>query len=114
MTFIGTFPDRSPRRDAVSRTFRADETTVVTALLAHADLGAATRARVSESARRLVEEMRRRLRTSGGLDAFLHEYGLSTQEGVVLMCLAEALLRIPDAKTANRLIHEKLGEADWN
>ena len=44
---------------------------------------------------------------------FWHEYELSSQEGVVLMCLAEALLRIPDAETADRLIRDKLGPADW-
>ncbi len=49
----------------------------------------------------------------GGLDAFLHEYELSSREGVVLMCLAEALLRIPDAETANLLIKDKLADADW-
>ena len=49
----------------------------------------------------------------GGLDAFLQEYALSSREGVVLMCLAEALLRIPDAETADRLIRDKLAEADW-
>ena len=44
---------------------------------------------------------------------FLHEYALSSEEGVVLMCLAEALLRIPDADTADRLIRDKLGTGDW-
>ena len=44
----------------------------------------------------------------GGIDAFLHEYELSSREGVVLMCLAEALLRIPDAETADQLIRDKL------
>src|SRR5690606_17762469 len=54
-----------------------------------------------------------RAREQGGLDAFIHEYDLSSREGVALMCLAEALLRIPDPETADRLIADKLFEADW-
>ncbi|MGH6661566.1 MAG: proline dehydrogenase family protein, partial [Rhodospirillales bacterium] len=49
----------------------------------------------------------------GGLDAFLREYELTSEEGVVLMCLAEALLRVPDAATADRLIRDKIADADW-
>ncbi|HEX6440580.1 MAG TPA: bifunctional proline dehydrogenase/L-glutamate gamma-semialdehyde dehydrogenase PutA [Stellaceae bacterium] len=47
------------------------------------------------------------------MDAFLHEYALSSPEGVALLCLAEALLRVPDAETVDRLIRDKLGEANW-
>ena len=47
------------------------------------------------------------------LDAFLHEFRLSDHEGLVLMCLAEALLRVPDPQTADRLIRDKIGDADW-
>ena len=49
----------------------------------------------------------------GGVDSFLHEYGLSSREGVLLLCLAEALLRIPDADTADRLIAGTIGSGDW-
>jgi RHH-type transcriptional regulator, proline utilization regulon repressor / proline dehydrogenase / delta 1-pyrroline-5-carboxylate dehydrogenase len=49
----------------------------------------------------------------GGVDAFMHEYGLTSEEGIILMCLAEALLRIPDADTADQLIAEKIGEGQW-
>ncbi len=62
---------------------------------------------------RLVTAVRRERLGKGGIDAFLHEYALSSPEGVALMCLAEALLRIPDAETVDRLIRDKLGEADW-
>ena len=65
--------------------------------------------RASPSARAgLVAAVRRERLGKGGIDAFLHEYALSTQEGVALMCLAEALLRIPDADTVDRLIRDKL------
>ncbi len=92
--------------------YRADETQVVETLLNEAALSPEQMRQVTQTARSLVQEVRKR-RTSGGLDAFLHEYALSSREGVVLMCLAEALLRIPDAETADRLIRDKIGGADW-
>src|SRR6185503_20199616 len=52
-------------------------------------------------------------RETGGVDSFLHEYGLSSREGVLLLCLAEALLRVPDAATADRLIAGTIGSGDW-
>ncbi|MBV8166862.1 MAG: bifunctional proline dehydrogenase/L-glutamate gamma-semialdehyde dehydrogenase PutA, partial [Alphaproteobacteria bacterium] len=61
----------------------------------------------------LIEGVRARAAGGGGVEKFLQEYQLSTPEGVVLLCLAEALLRIPDAVTADRLIRDKLGEGDW-
>jgi RHH-type proline utilization regulon transcriptional repressor/proline dehydrogenase/delta 1-pyrroline-5-carboxylate dehydrogenase len=64
-------------------------------------------------ARTLVVAVRKARKRAGGLDTFLNEYGLSSPEGVVLMCLAEALLRIADAETANRLIRDKLKTAEW-
>jgi len=64
-------------------------------------------------ARQLVEGMRNSDHQGDPLDDFMNAYDLSTREGVALMCLAEALLRIPDADTANRLIRDKLGEGTW-
>ena len=65
------------------------------------------------SAARLVESVRRERAAKSGLDAFLRKYDLSSQEGVILMCLAEALLRIPDDDTADRLIADKIRAGDW-
>ncbi len=73
----------------------------------------ATARRVRAEARALVDAIRRRQQDASGVDALLREYDLSSSEGIVLMCLAEALLRIPDADTADRLIADKLGSADW-
>ena len=64
-------------------------------------------------ARKLVHAARAGRKDYGGIDAFLTEYGLSTDEGVILMCLAEALLRIPDAATADDLIDDKITNGDW-
>ncbi|MXO91694.1 bifunctional proline dehydrogenase/L-glutamate gamma-semialdehyde dehydrogenase PutA [Pontixanthobacter aquaemixtae] len=59
----------------------------------------------------LIEGARRR--KASGIDAFLHQFGLDTEEGIALMCLAEALLRVPDSETADMLIRDKIGDIDW-
>ena len=69
--------------------------------------------RVKEIARRLVADVRAHRSAQGGIDAFMQEYSLSSEEGVVLMCLAEALLRVPDGETADKLIADKIGGKDW-
>jgi RHH-type transcriptional regulator, proline utilization regulon repressor / proline dehydrogenase / delta 1-pyrroline-5-carboxylate dehydrogenase len=74
----------------------------------------AAEVRVNGRARRLVEVTRLRAGGLGGIDDFLHAYSLSTKEGLALMVLAEALLRVPDAATADRLIKDKLAGRDWS
>jgi len=69
---------------------------------------------VDALATRLVEAIRAKTGGLGGIEDFLHAYSLSTREGLALMVLAEALLRVPDADTANRLIEDKLSAADWS
>ncbi len=113
MTVIGRFPEQNPQRLAMQQANFADETETVESLLDVADLGEAARHRIAAHATRLVEQIRGDKASHGGLDAFLHEYDLSNQEGVLLMCLAEALLRVPDAATADKLIADKIGGADW-
>ncbi|MEQ9640449.1 MAG: bifunctional proline dehydrogenase/L-glutamate gamma-semialdehyde dehydrogenase PutA [Alphaproteobacteria bacterium] len=101
------------RRAVIAGAYRQDETAAVSELLPLARLTPAEREAAEALARQLVEGVRADADSHGGLDAFLAEYGLETREGVVLMCLAEALLRIPDADTADRLIRDKLSDADW-
>ncbi len=113
MIFESPPPPADPLRARLRAAYREDETAVVERLLASAELPAPMLDRIAERARGLVEKVRRERVGQGGLDAFLHEYELSSREGVVLMCLAEALLRIPDAETANLLIKDKLADADW-
>ena len=113
MKFIGNTPFPSPLRQAIEDTYRADEGDIVEHLLAGSQLGRDADKRIEAKAAKLVEEVRAKGLGGGSLDAFLHEYELSNQEGVTLMCLAEALLRIPDAETANKLIKDKITEADW-
>jgi RHH-type proline utilization regulon transcriptional repressor/proline dehydrogenase/delta 1-pyrroline-5-carboxylate dehydrogenase len=69
--------------------------------------------RIDERATRLIEAIRARSSGLGGVDDFLHAYSLSTKEGLALMVLAEALLRVPDAATADRLIEDKLAAGRW-
>lgn len=90
-----------------------DETECVNECLELARLDPEVGERVSATATDLVRGVRSNRSRKGGLDAFLRKYDLSSREGVVLMCLAEALLRIPDAETADRLIADKLTTANW-
>ena len=100
-------------RDAVQSNYLADETQCVTDLLSLIELTPEQHRRIGQRAHKLVETVRAQQSEQSGLDAFLQEYDLSSEEGVVLLCLAEALLRIPDADTADQLIRDKLLIADW-
>ena len=106
-------PPTDPLRQALRAAYRADETEAVERNLAAAAVSPAMQGRIEAAARRLVVEARKRRHGGGGIDVFLSEYRLSSQEGIALLCLAEALLRIPDAATVDRLIRDKLAPADW-
>ena len=103
----------TPVGQAINEDFLGDEETLVSRLAAAARFSDPDTASVIEIATRLVETVRRTPASKSGLDAFLRQYDLSSQEGVILMCLAEALLRIPDDETADRLIADKLRAGDW-
>ena len=113
MALLDEIPEPDPLRRAIEAAYRQDEAAAIGTILPSATFEAEAQGRIAERAGRLVAHVREERLGSGGLDAFLHEYKLSTREGVILMCLAEALLRIPDAETANRLIRDKFSEADW-
>ena len=91
----------------------ADETECLHALTDIASAGLQASRQTHALARQLVEAVRKGRRQRGGIDEFMQEYALSSQEGVMLMCLAEALLRIPDAHTADKLIADKISGKDW-
>ena len=90
------------------------EDRAVTRLLHELELTGGARHRAVSVAMALVEGARARRDERPFLDAFLQEFGLSNQEGIALMCIAEALLRIPDDATADRLIAEQLATGDWS
>ncbi len=98
---------------AINKQYLASEESVVRRLADRARLEGAQRSAVQERALRLVEAVREARPSGSGLDALLREYHLATREGVILMCLAEALLRIPDAETADRLIADKISAGSW-
>ena len=107
---------RTPLRDAISAACRRAEPEAVPALLAQARLDDAQRASTQTLARRLAQTLRERKSSvgrAGLVQGLLQEFALSSQEGVALMCLAEALLRIPDAATRDALIRDKIGSGDW-
>src|SRR5215831_16343600 len=111
-------PDRSrsmtPLRDAISAAYLANEDTIVEQRIAQASLSPVEAAESHRAALDLVARIRKQEARNGGVDAFMREYALSSEEGVALMCLAEALLRVPDAETADRLIRDKIGGVAWD
>ena len=98
---------------AIARAGVQSEDQAVRARLDEAPFTYAERQRVLERAAGLVEGCRRRADERSLLDLFLQEYGLSNEEGIALLCISEALLRIPDDETAEALIAEKIGTANW-
>ena len=100
-------------RAAVTAAWSLDEPAHVRALLDQAAQPAADRAEVQATAADLVRRVRARAPEQGVVEAFMRQYDLGSEEGVLMMCVAEALLRIPDQATADALIRDKLGDANW-
>ena len=100
-------------RDSIRSMHYAPECEVLRSLGATIASFDANRTSISTNASQLVESSRARASESGTLDAFLREFGLSNAEGIALMCLAEALLRVPDEPTLDALISEKIREGNW-
>ena len=104
---------QSALRDAITNAYRRDEAEAVADMLARAQLSEEEAREAEALARRLVKQVRENRRKASGVDALMHEFALSSEEGVALMCLAEALLRIPDKATRDRLIADKLSGGNW-
>src|SRR5690606_389107 len=109
-SFIGSGDDLLRQISAVAL---ADETAVLEMLVKAAKPFEDAQARIQARAQELVLTMRQ-AGSGSGVEAFLYEYGLNNKEGVAVMCLAEALLRIPDSNTADKLIQDKFRSADWD
>ena len=97
-----------PPRDEIAASFLMDETERRRGPRRARHRRARRAPAIAELAGRLVQAARANRHKHGGIDAFMHEYGLTSEEGIILMCLAEALLRIPDKDTADALIAEKI------
>jgi len=107
-------PDLSFGAPGFSVPYAAPDQEIASRLLAQAARPPAAEARIDRLASGLIEAIRRRTGGLGGIEDFLHAYSLSTKEGLALMVLAEALLRVPDDATADRLIEDKLATGDWS
>lgn len=106
--------DKPPSFTRLNQLWMAAESERVLALLAKAQpLDAAANARIQATAAHLVHKVRQNAAAQSGMDAFMREYNLSSREGIILMCIAEALLRIPDPLTADRLIADKIAGGQW-
>ncbi len=95
-------------RERIAEAYRADEAATVRALIDEARLAPRALDATQTLAMKLAEAVRAERSTAGGVDALMLEFSLDSREGVALMCLAEALLRIPDAATRDRLIRDKI------
>ncbi len=106
--------DLAALRDRMAAACRGDEAHAVGALVAEARLTAAQLAAAQALASTLAAAVRAERSNAGGVDALMLEFSLDSREGIALMCLAEALLRIPDATTRDRLIRDKISKGDWS
>lgn len=107
------FPPAESSLDTLTPLYAIDEGVHLAALLKEARVDPDTQAAIQRTAEQLVLRVRVKAEDQGVIEAFMHQYDLSSEEGVLLMCVAEALLRIPDQGTADKLIRDKLGDADW-
>ncbi|MGN6236287.1 bifunctional proline dehydrogenase/L-glutamate gamma-semialdehyde dehydrogenase PutA [Dyella sp.] len=106
-------PSIAPARARIAAAWLRDETEAVLDLLDQASLPDDEREQVVDRAAALVTRVRARAKDQSVVESFMRQYDLSSEEGVLLMCVAEALLRIPDTRTADMLIRDKLGDANW-
>jgi len=107
-----TAAELTQRWEAINPMYLADEDRLITEL--RATLGNYDAAGISRSANDLVAAVRKQKKQQSLVAAFLHEYQLNSEEGVVLLSIAEALLRIPDSQTQDLFLQEKLADADWS
>ena len=113
MLLTNPLPKLDDLQLAIAKAYRQDETEIVNQLLKQLELSTEMKERIAEQAEQLVMEVRKAKVGKGGIEAFMYEYDLSSDEGIALMCIAEALLRIPDNETIDRLIRDKITKADW-
>lgn len=106
-------PKSTPLRDTITNAYRMDETECIQRLLPLASFPDVNRARIANIAKQLIIETRAHKKKQGKMDALLHQYDLSTDEGIALMCLAEALLRVPDKATMDKFISDKISTVEW-
>jgi RHH-type proline utilization regulon transcriptional repressor/proline dehydrogenase/delta 1-pyrroline-5-carboxylate dehydrogenase len=110
--FAPRFGIQSPLRAAITAAYRLSESEAVSQLIEAARVSPDQSVVIADTTRQLVERLRKKGQR-GGVEGLVKEYSLSTQEGVALMCLAEALLRVPDSATRDALIRDKIAPGNW-
>jgi RHH-type transcriptional regulator, proline utilization regulon repressor / proline dehydrogenase / delta 1-pyrroline-5-carboxylate dehydrogenase len=113
MILSSPLPKQNPLRQAITNAYRMDETAAINYLLAQLQFSTESYSHIAETAKNLILGTRERIKKENKLSSFLHQYDLSSEEGIALMCLAEALLRIPDTDTIDRLISDKISSSEW-
>ena len=113
MLYSGSLINDCTIRQKIREFYRIDENIAVDHILPAAEVNVSARSRAWERARKMVLQIREDQAGNGAIDALLNEYSLSSEEGVVLMCLAEALLRVPDKHTQDALIRDKISKGQW-
>lgn len=103
----------NPNYQILAQTYRQDEAAFVKQLMDNYPIALGDRKQIQGEAQKLMQSLRDRRTKTGGLDAFMFQYDLSSEEGIALMCMAEALLRIPDKGNIDKLIRDKLVSANW-
>jgi RHH-type proline utilization regulon transcriptional repressor/proline dehydrogenase/delta 1-pyrroline-5-carboxylate dehydrogenase len=114
MLFNDSLITENSIRQKIREFYRVDENSAVDHILPLAEVNVSARSRAWERARKMVLQIRQDQAGNGAIDALLKEYSLSSEEGVVLMCLAEALLRVPDKHTQDALIRDKISQGHWS
>lgn len=113
MIFHNSRPKLTPLKAAINQAYHQNEDECVAGLLRAAALSEESLRNIQKQARHLVSMVRAKRLSKGGLDAFLYQYDLSSEEGIALMCLAEAMLRVPDNDTLDKLIRDKVTGVNW-
>ena len=114
MSIVGRHSQNTATAAEFHARYAPPDEEIAARFLADAPRSTAAERRIDVRATRLIEAIRARTGGLGGIEDFLHAYSLSTKEGLALMVLAEALLRVPDAATADRLIEDKLAAGNWS
>ena len=114
LEFAQSVAPQSVLRASITAAYRRPEPECLPLLMQQARLAPAMKDKTQALARQLVQAIRAKRVGKGGVEGLLQEFALSSQEGVALMCLAEALLRIPDRSTRDALIRDKISGGDWS
>jgi len=113
MFVFKSLSQHSALRQAITAAYRMDETACVAQLLNRPRFSKAQQDHVQHTATQLINEVRQQRTCKSGMDAFLQQYDFSSEEAIALMCLAEALMRVPDTATIDQLIRDKLAGKHW-